>query len=318
MRVLVTGGAGYIGAHTVKRLLNRGDFVYVIDDFSTGKKMRIENVDFHILDLSGSESIEVLSRIFKSEKIDTVIHFAGKKRVDESFLKPSWYLQQNVDALSNVLEAMSQAGVRNIVFSSSAAVYGESVGLVTEESPTNPLNPYGESKLLAERLLSKISRDLGLSAASLRYFNVAGADSSNLKDQHINNLIPIVVKLLSESSSPLIFGTNYPTPDGTCIRDYIHVGDLADAHLAVVDWLGGHKGNEIFNVGTGKGHSVLEVITTAQRLMHKEDVLPLILERRKGDPSAVVASPTKINKFSGWKAEKNLEQIVQSVIDSMR
>lgn len=318
MRVLVTGGAGYIGAHTVRRLLNRGDFVYVVDDFSTGKKTRIENVDSYTLDLSRTESFVTLSRIFKSENIDTVIHFAGKKRVDESFLKPSWYLQQNVEALSNVLEAMSEAGVRNIVFSSSAAVYGESVGLVTEDSPTNPLNPYGESKLLAERLLSKKASEFGFSAASLRYFNVAGADSANFKDQYINNLIPIVVKLLSESSSPPIFGTSYPTPDGTCIRDYIHVGDLADAHLAVVNWLGDHTGNEIFNVGTGNGHSVLEVITTAQRLMHKEEVLPLYLDRRMGDPSAVVASPTKIEDLAGWKAENKLEQIVQSVIDSMQ
>lgn len=314
MRILVTGGAGYIGAHTVARLKQRGDFIVVVDDLSTGIANRVEDVPLVSMDLADGESSSLFSKVLSEYQIEAVIHFAGKKRVDESLERPDWYFQQNMGSLHTVLEGMLIAGVRKIVFSSSAAVYGEALGFVSEASTTNPLNPYGQTKLLGEKLISQFSEDHGFVAASLRYFNVAGSDSAILSDTHITNLIPIVVRQLALDQSPEVFGIDYPTKDGSCIRDFIHVADLADAHLEVLDDLGEHAGNQIFNVGTGHGYSVLEVIDFARALMSKTEVQPILSPRRPGDPAEVVATVNKIHESTGWQAKRSLEDILQSTI----
>lgn len=317
MRVLVTGGAGYIGAHAVTRLKQRGDFVLVVDDLSTGLANRNVDVPLVKLDLAEAESTSLFSELLLEHQIEAVIHFAGKKRVDESIEKPDWYFQQNMGSLNTVLDGMNRAGLRKLVFSSSAAVYGEAFAHVTEESSTNPLNPYGQTKLLGEQLISRFATDHGFVAASLRYFNVAGSDSSALSDTNITNLIPIVVNQLSLGQSPEVYGTDYPTPDGSCIRDFIHVADLADAHLEVLDQLGENAGNQVFNVGTGRGYSVVEVIDFARVLMSKTEILPRLLPRRPGDPAEVVATVDKIHQLTGWQARRNLEDILQSTIRSV-
>ena len=314
---MVTGGAGYIGAHAVERLSRRGDFVFIVDNLSTGEVKRLSGQPFLKLDLTDADAPAILSEQMDSFKIDSVIHFAGKKRVDESLSRPDWYFEQNMGSLNSVLAAMQMTQVKNLVFSSSAAVYGESSGLVTEQSPTMPLNPYGETKLQGEKLISSEVKRQGISAASLRYFNVAGCDSPSMRDEQITNLIPIVIDKLVNNESPVIFGDDYPTPDGTCIRDFVHVSDLADAHLAVLDKLNDHVGHEVFNVGTGRGYSVKEVIDVARRLMNKSEVLPTISERRFGDPAEVVAKTEAIRQSTGWFAKYGLEQILESTIAAM-
>lgn len=314
---MVTGGAGYIGAHAVERLSRRGDFVFIVDNLSTGEAKRLSGKPFLKLDLTDADAPAILSEQMESFKIDSVIHFAGKKRVDESIARPDWYFDQNMGSLNSVLSAMQMTQVKKLVFSSSAAVYGESSGLVTEQSPTKPINPYGETKLQGENLISSEVNKQGISAASLRYFNVAGSDSPSMRDEQITNLIPIVIEKLVKNESPVIFGDDYPTPDGTCIRDFVHVSDLADAHLAVLDKLTDQAGHEVFNVGTGRGYSVKEVIDLARRLMDKSEVLPTISERRFGDPAKVVAKTEAIRQSTGWFAKYGLEQILESTIAAM-
>lgn len=316
MRVMVSGGAGYIGAHTVARLSRRGDFVFVVDNLSTGLLRRLSGQPFLELDLAHPDAPEILSEKMVANGIDSIIHFAGKKRVDESIQRPDWYFEQNMGALSSVIEAMKLTETKKLVFSSSAAVYGESHGQVTEQSATNPLNPYGETKLLGERLISSVVTNSRISAASLRYFNVAGCDSPEMRDEEITNLIPIVVEKLSRSVSPEIYGDDYPTPDGTCVRDFIHVADLADAHLAVLDNLSEMPGHQVFNVGTGQGYSVREVIDAARNMMGRTDIKAKVVSRRLGDPSDVVAKTDSIYKATGWKAQLGLEEILQSTISA--
>jgi len=298
------------------RLVGRGDDVIVVDDLSTGNRFIESIAPLFVMDLADKNSAGPLAKLLSEHRIDAVMHFAGKKRVDESILRPDWYFQQNVGALETVLRAMAMAGVKDIVFSSTAAVYGEVSAPVSEKAETRPLNPYGESKLTCETLLVEAARTDGLRAASLRYFNVAGSDSYDLRDRTISNLIPIVVGQISRGESPVIFGSDYDTDDGTCVRDFIHVADLADAHLAVLHSLPAPGENLILNVGTGRGYSVLSVVDEVNTFMGKS-VEPEIGPRREGDPANVVARVGEIYRRTGWKAHRGLAEIVASTVSTL-
>ena len=317
MTTLVTGGTGYIGSHVVRLLQARGRKVIVLDDVVTGNARRIGDVPLVRVDLASSEAAGVLDEVIRTHNVREVVHFAGRKQVLESVQRPSWYYWQNVGSLANVLLAMERNDVSRIVFSSSAAVYGnaESASL-TESSPTAPMNPYGMTKLIGERMLTDAAAASGLAAVSLRYFNVAGAGWPDLGDRAVLNLVPMVFERLDAGESPLIFGDDYATGDGTCVRDYVHVLDLADAHVAVLDKLAaGEVRHPVFNVGTGKGTSVREVIETAIRVSGAR-CTPTVRERRAGDPDSVIASTQLIESEIGWRHKLGVEEIVTSAWQS--
>ncbi|HWL61107.1 MAG TPA: UDP-glucose 4-epimerase GalE [Microbacteriaceae bacterium] len=309
MTVLVTGGAGYIGAHAVRALLGRGDDVVIVDDLSTGVPARNPGVPIVELDLSRPAAVEPLARAL--DGVDAVLHFAALKRVDESFERPEDYERVNVGAVRTVLEAMSQVGTPKLVLSSTAAVYGDVDGLVAETAVPRPVSPYGETKLRAESLLEQAAAVAGIAAASLRYFNVAGASAPELVEEGAMNLIPQALRRLRAGERPQIFGDDYPTPDGTCVRDFVHVADVADAHLAVLDALDA-PGHRIYNLGTGTGSSVREVVE-ALVTATGSSLEPEVLGRRDGDPAVVVADVTRIRHELGWSARHDLADIVASV-----
>ncbi|MFH5824227.1 UDP-glucose 4-epimerase GalE [Georgenia sp. AZ-5] len=314
MSTMVIGGAGYIGAHVVHLLLERGDEVVVVDDLSTGGEDRVGTASLVELDVAGPDAQERLELVMRERGVTSVIHFAAKKQVGESVARPTWYYQQNIGGLANVLAAMETAGVRNMIFSSSAAVYGmPPVEMVTEDIDCRPINPYGETKLIGEWMLADCERAWGLRWTALRYFNVAGAGWPELGDQAVLNLVPMVLDRLARGERPKIFGDDYPTPDGTCIRDYIHVLDLAQAHLAAMDYLSadGDAAEHVFNVGTGTGASVREVINEIGRASGL-DVTADIEPRRAGDPPQLVAVADRIGDILSWKAEHGLADIIRS------
>jgi UDP-glucose 4-epimerase len=313
MTILVTGGAGYIGAHVVRLLHERGDKVVVVDDLSTGARSRVGDATVIELDVASAGAPEVLAAALREHEVDAVIHFAARKQVGESVQRPTYYYQQNVGGLTNVLAAMEEVGVHKLVFSSSAATYGmPSVSVVEEKLHAEPINPYGETKLVGEWLGRAASRAWGLKFVALRYFNVAGAGWDDLGDPAVLNLVPMVLDRLERGEQPRLFGDDYPTPDGTCIRDYIHVLDLAKAHIAALQYLT-HDTQpfDVFNVGTGTGASVREVLdglAAASGLT----IDPIIEPRRAGDPPQLVGSPERINEVLGWRAEADLEEILGS------
>ncbi len=314
MTVLVTGGAGYIGAHVVAALGARGDSVVVVDDLSTGVVARVATVPLEVLDLSDDSSVDALAAIMARYEVDRVIHLAARKRVDESIERPNYYYRQNVLGLVNLLEGMRSAGVTSLVFSSSAAVYGESaLDAVGESSPTLPVNPYGQTKLVGEWLVKDAVVAQGLRARSLRYFNVAGAASNELSDRVVQNLIPMVFERIDAGLPPRVFGDDYPTPDGTCVRDFVHVKDLADAHLAVLDDLRADDtvAHRVLNIGTGRGFSVREVIDEIARVTGVV-VAPEVLPQRAGDPATVVADSSLIRKTLAWRAQLGLPEMITS------
>lgn len=318
MKILVTGGAGYIGAHVVKLLSSRGDEVVVVDDLSTGIRLRIGTVPLVQLDVSSSGAPDLIADTLLAHDVDTVVHFAARKEVGESVERPAWYYQQNVGGLANVLLAMESAGVERIIFSSSAAVYAPSETPVTENDATGPISPYGETKLVGEWLVRAGAAARGLSAVSLRYFNVAGAGYPELGDTAALNLIPMVLEKLADGEPPLIFGDDYATPDGTCIRDYVHVQDVAEAHLAAIDGLESlGEGHRVLNVGTGRGRSVREIVD-AVLAVAGVGIEPIVAERRPGDPAVVVATVDRIRSELGWSARFGLDEIVQSSWDAHR
>ena len=314
MSTLVIGGAGYIGAHVVRLLLHRGEDVVVVDDLSTGAAERVGDATLVELDVAGPDAQESLELVMRERGVTSVIHFAAKKQVGESVARPTWYYRQNIGGLANVLGAMEGTGVTNMIFSSSAAVYGmPPVEVVTEGTDCRPINPYGETKLVGEWMLADCERAWGLRWAGLRYFNVAGAGWPELGDPAVLNLVPMVLDRLAKGERPKIFGDDYPTPDGTCIRDYIHVLDLAHAHLAAMDHLSSDAEltEHVFNVGTGAGASVREVIDAigeASGLDVTADVEP----RRAGDPPQLIAAPDLIRHVLSWKAEHGLSDIIRS------
>ncbi len=315
MTVLVTGGAGYIGSHVVRLLEERGDGVVVVDDLSNGVLARIGAHPLERIDLSAADAEDALTDVLLRHDVDSVIHFAAKKQVGESVEHPVWYYRQNVSGLANLLAAMQRTEVGALVFSSSAAVYGmPDVPMVHEDIECRPINPYGQTKLIGEWMIDNAIRATGLRAAKLRYFNVAGAGWDDLADTAVMNLIPIVLDRLAAGKAPIVFGDDYPTPDGTCIRDYVHVKDLAEAHIAALDYLAmGEPAETVFNVGTGQGASVNEVIVAIAESTGQA-VVPEMGDRRAGDPPQLVADVSRIAAELSWKAEYGLDEIVRSAV----
>ena len=313
MSVLVTGGAGYIGSHTVRQLRQRGEDVVVLDSLEFGSPDAVGGVPLVVGDIADPGLVaDTISRY----RVDSVVHFAAYKNAGESFEKPGRYFQNNVAGTARLLEAAMLGGVRRIVFSSTCAVYGTPERApVGEDAPIHPESPYGESKALVERMLHWYGMCHGVGSVSLRYFNAAGAamDGSLGEDWTYSlNLVPVAMKALLGQAPPLkVFGTDYPTPDGTCIRDYIHVDDLADAHLRALDYLEAGGGTTAVNLGTGVGSSVREVLAAAGRAAGR----PVPAEdtpRRPGDPVALWADNRRAGELLGWKARYGLEDIVTS------
>ena len=312
MTVLVTGGAGYIGSHTVRLLASQGRDVVVLDSLELGDKSRLGSVPLFQGDINDERIIE---KICRKHDITDVVHFAAYKAVGESMDQPLRYYNNNVAGTIALVRSLLSNGVNRIVFSSSAAVYGnpESVP-VTEESALRPESVYAETKSVVERFLSSCDA-IGLRSVSLRYFNAAGAsaDASIGEDWSMSqNLVPLVMKAILGFSGPLnVFGNDYPTPDGTCIRDYIHVDDLADAHVKALDYLSTGGKSLACNVGTGKGTSVLDVLHLAEQVSGRK-VPYNIVGRRSGDPVSVYADPTLIRALLGWKATRDVRDIISS------
>jgi UDP-glucose 4-epimerase len=313
-RFLVTGGTGYIGAHVVRHLQSVDAEVVVVDDVATGYADRIPDVPLHRVDLAEDGSVDAIRRIAGDFEPDTVIHFAARKQVGESVERPAWYYRQNVGGLANLLAGIEGAPVQRFVFSSSAAVYGDAQGVtIAEDDPTVPVSPYGDTKLFGEVLMRRVAHQTGLRTASLRYFNVAGCTEPALGDRAVLNLIPMVFERLDAGGAPQIFGDDYPTRDGTCVRDFIHVEDLARAHVDVAQWLTdqGPATSETFNVGTGHGTTVREMVDCILDVA-SSSVQPEILGRRAGDPASVVASVDKITQTLGWHATRTVREMVES------
>ena len=312
--ILVTGGAGYIGSHVAKKLAEAGFNVIVLDNLSKGHREAVLKGKLIVGDLA---DVDLLDRIMKEEGIEGVIHLAADSLVGESMEKPGKYYRNNVANGINLLEAMVNNGVEYIVFSSTAAVYGEPEEIpITESHPANPENTYGESKLFFEKILKRYDEIYNLRYVSLRYFNAAGADlSGQIGEAHDpeTHLIPIVLeKALGVREKLYIFGADYPTKDGTCIRDYIHVEDLADAHILAIEALAAGLESRIYNLGKGEGYSVREVIEAAEEVTGKK-IEAEIAGRRAGDPAVLVASSEKIKKELGWKPlYPDLKTIIES------
>ena len=312
MSWLVTGGAGYIGAHVVKAMRDEGLDVAVIDDLSTGAADRVPT-DVRLV--TGS-LLDPASLAEAMEGVTGVVHIAAKKQVGESVAEPLHYYRENLDGLLTLLEACRDRGVDRFVFSSSAATYGmPDVDLVTEDTPTQPLSPYGETKLVGEWLLHDCATAFGLRVMSMRYFNVAGAASPELGDPGVFNLIPLVFQALAAGDQPKVFGADYPTPDGTCIRDYVHVADIADAHLAAARALDDGAGGATYNIGRGRGSSVLEVLEVIGKVTGL-DVSHEVVARRPGDPARVVAAVDRIREGLGFVATHDLPAMVESAWDA--
>ncbi|MEF2968946.1 UDP-glucose 4-epimerase GalE [Paenibacillus sp. M1] len=314
MAILVTGGAGYIGSHTVAELLDKGKEVVVIDNLQTGHRDALLGGKLYEGDLRDKK---LLAKLFAENEIEAVIHFAANSLVGESMKDPVKYYDNNVYGTLCLLEAMDKANVRRIVFSSTAATYGEPKKVPIEETdPTDPTNVYGETKLTMERMMAWFDKVLGIKYVALRYFNAAGAhESGKIGEDHDpeTHLIPLILQAaLGQRDSIKVFGDDYNTPDGTCVRDYIHVGDLADAHLRAVDYLLGGGDSNVFNLGNGQGFSVKEVIAKVKEVTGRD--FPVVLSpRRDGDPAVLIASSEKARTVLGWQPSRNkLDDIIKS------
>ena len=308
-KILVVGGAGYIGAHVAYLLQENGYGVRIYDDFSNGLKSRI---DGKFSDVVIGDVLDRQALISACEGIDAVIHLAAKKAVGESVDNPLKYYENNVGGTLNLLAAMSLKGVKKIVFSSTAAVYAPSEKLsITESDLTEPLSPYGQTKLLSEKLISAVATAEDLSAISLRYFNVVGALRDEFADNSKDNLVPKVFAALKAGKNPEIYGSDYPTKDGSCIRDYIHISDLAKAHLVALEKVFSTKVDEVYNVGSGTGYSVTEMINQIAESIGKA-ITPTLSPRRPGDTAQLIASIAKIERDLGWKPERSLKEMIDS------
>ncbi len=313
MAILVCGGAGYIGSHAVHALLARGESVIIVDNLQTGHLAAVNPAaKFYKGDIRDSAALE---KIFNDNKIEAVIHFAANSLVGESVAQPLKYFNNNVGGLQNLLEAMAKFGVDKIVFSSTAAVYGEPEKIpISETDATNPTNPYGESKLIMEKIMRWVSRANGVRFVSLRYFNAAGAlETGTLGEDHSpeTHLIPLILQVpLGKRDHITIFGDDYSTPDGTCLRDYVHVMDLAAAHILALDYLRNGGASDIFNLGNGAGFSVKEIIVAAEKITGGK-IKTEIGARRAGDPARLIASADKAKKILHWAPQfSSVEKII--------
>ena len=313
-KILVTGGAGYIGSATVRLLRDKGFDVVVYDNLSTGVRERVGDCPLVVGDLS---DLELLNKTFDEGSFDAVVHFAGSVVVEESVKNPAKYFQNNVVNGLNLLRAMVDHGVQKIVFSSSAAVYGEPIGgVISEDMPCDPTNPYGESKLMFERILRDYAEAYGLRATALRYFNASGSWPEAGVGYRYNgeetHLVPRLLQVAAGTLPELVVnGQNYDTPDRTCVRDYIHIRDLAEAHVLALKRLSTERGFAAYNVGTGKGYSVLEVIEAAMDITGR--MVPMrFAERRAGDPPKLVADTSKMKLRWNWQPKHDLNSILES------
>jgi UDP-glucose 4-epimerase len=314
MTWLITGGAGYIGAHVVRETLASGRKVVILDDMSTGIARRIpEGVALEQVTLTDATGVK---SVFERHDISGVLHLAARKQVGESVEKPLYYWEENVTGFNNLMSAMTEHDVKNLVFSSSAAVYGqpdlEPGALITEETHCSPINPYGATKLAGEWISAALAQANSFRVAALRYFNVAGAGTAELGDEFILNLVPIVFDALTKGNQPRVFGDDYATPDGSCVRDYVHVQDLAEAHVAAMDYV--EKPDTTFaaiNIGTGAGASVFEVLDVMREVTGLE-INPIHAGRRAGDPPALIADVSKAAQLLNWRSKFDLHDIVTS------
>ena len=302
-RILVTGGAGYIGSHTVNQLLKKGYDVTVVDNLSRGHREAVPDGLLHVMNL---QDIDKLAELMRRRECEAVIHFAAYALVGESMKKPELYFANNVGGSNSLFAAMARAGVKYLVFSSTCAVYGTPhTTPIMEDFPIQPLNSYGESKAMVEKILSWFDRLHGLRSISLRYFNAAGADpEGKLGEEHDpeTHLIPLLMQAVQSGKPATIFGEDYPTPDGTCIRDYIHVNDLAQAHILAIEALAAGAPTDWFNVGTGRGNSVREVLNAVEAVTGRK-VPHTVGPRRPGDPPVLVANADKLRKAVGWEPQ---------------
>ncbi len=305
--ILVTGGAGYIGSHAVLALKNAGYGVVVLDNLVYGHRELAEKVLQVELIVGDTNDRALLDELFAKHHIAAVMHFSAYAYVGESVTDPDKYYRNNVVGTLTLLEAMLAASVKSFVFSSTCATYGEPIKVpIPEDHPQNPINPYGATKLMVERILADFGHAYGLKSVCFRYFNAAGADPTGLLGEDHNpetHLIPLVLMAaMGKRESVSIFGTDYPTPDGTCIRDYIHVTDLADAHILGLEYLLQGGDSALFNLGNGNGFSVKQVIDTA-RTVTGRDIKVVESDRRPGDPPMLVGSSDKARKILGWKPQ---------------
>ncbi len=313
MAVLICGGAGYIGSHNVRAFAQRGEEVIVVDSLETGHRASVpEGIKFYHADIRDSEALD---KVFAENKIEAVIHFCAYSLVGESMEKPLKYFDNNIGGMISLLEAMQKYEVKRIIFSSTAATYGEPKKVpILETDPTIPTNPYGESKLTMEKMMYWVSRLHDIRYVSLRYFNVAGAwhDGSIGEDHHPeSHLVPLILQVpLGKREHITIYGDDYPTQDGTCIRDYIHTEDLARAHILALEYLRNGGPSDIFNLGSGDGYSVMEMINAARKVTGHP--IPAQLgARRPGDPAKLVADSSKAQRVLNWKPEiTRMEDII--------
>ncbi|GAA2301903.1 UDP-glucose 4-epimerase GalE [Streptomyces kunmingensis] len=312
MTWLITGGAGYIGAHVARAMTGAGERVVVLDNVTSGVPDRLP-AEIPLVRGSALDA-DLVRRVCAEHEVTGVVHLAAHKQVGESVEKPEPYYRDNVGGLATLLETVAAAGVRRFVFSSSAAVYGNlDTDLITESSPCAPVNPYGETKLAGEWLVRAAGHAHGMATVCLRYFNVAGATEPRLADVGVFNVIPMVFDRLTRGEAPRIFGDDYPTPDGTCVRDYIHVADLAEAHLAAARRLAepGASGDLTLNIGTGRGVSVRELVDVIADVTGNPT--PALVEpRRPGDAPRAVGSSARAEKELGWTATRGVREMVES------
>lgn len=312
--IIVTGGAGYIGSHTCKMLYQVGYNPVVVDNLSTGHKSFVKWGDFENCDLRNFDQIKAA---LKKHQPIAIIHFAAFSQVGESAKNPYKYYQNNILGTANLLQAMIEENINKIIFSSTCAVYGVPNSIpIDENCPTNPINPYGKTKLICENLLKDFENAYGLKYVLLRYFNACGADfDAEIGEKHDpeTHLIPLVIEAALQKRDDIkIFGDDYSTPDGTCIRDYIHVNDLASAHIKALDYILNGGKSDIFNIGTGTGFSVKEIVDSVEKITGK-NVNKIIAPRREGDSEILVASNDKIRNILGWEARcSDVDSIIKS------
>lgn len=310
--ILITGGAGYIGSHTVRYFREQNEDVVVVDNLQSGHKQSVNLEHFYQIDLRDKKALD---NVFKSHNIESVIHFAANSLVGESMENPFEYYHNNVYGMMCLLDVMKENNVNKIVFSSTAATYGEPKNIpILEKDENNPTNTYGETKLAMEKMMKWFDQGYGIKYVSLRYFNAAGAhESGNIGEEHNpeTHLIPLILQVpLGQREKIYMFGDDYPTEDGTCVRDYIHVMDLASAHYLALEYLRKDNSSEIFNLGNGNGYSVKQVIDVARQVT-KHSIPAEVRERRIGDPAVLIASSEKAKNILGWKPQfDSLEKII--------